>query len=262
MKSREMTSSRRGGDFFRNRRKLQFGFSALELLVVMGIIGVLASLLLPAVQQVRESSRRTNCLSNLRQVYFTFEGYAYDHGGRVPIGYRKTKQFNSMVYSDTAKRWVLFGVLVKEERLPTPNILFCPSERNPKFQQNTTENPWPYDLTKPPGANVQSGYACRPEIELPDDFENPPPTMPGFRLPKFRDFERKAIFADTTASGERIASRHGEGLNVLYEDGSAHWVSNTLFSEAIDRCPEPTFPPNPVWNPYQDAIWRALDLAR
>jgi prepilin-type processing-associated H-X9-DG protein len=228
----------------------------------MGIISVLAGLILPAVQAARESSRRTQCLSNLRQVYFTFEGYAYDHGGRVPIGYRRTKQFNSMVYSDTAKRWVLFGVLVIDERLPTPNILFCPSETNPKFQQNTPQNPWPYDLSRPPGANVQSGYACRPEFELPDDFQNPPPSMPGFKLPRLRDFEGKAIFADTTASAERVESRHGDGVNVLYGDGSAHWVSKVEFADPLDRCPEPTFPPNPAFNPYQDAIWRALDEAR
>jgi len=245
-----------------NRAYRRPAFTLLELLVVVGIVGVLTGLLLPAVQRAREQSRRTQCLSNLRQVYFTFEGYAYDNNGRVPIGYRKAKQFNSMVYSDTTKKWVLFGVLVQEERLQTPEILFCPSETNSKFQLNTKENPWPYDLTKAPGANVQSAYACRPEYELPDDFMNPPPTMKGFKLPRLREFERKAIFADTTACGDRVATRHGDGVNVLYEDGSAHWVPKTVFAQAIDECAEPTLPPNPMWNPNQDAIWRALDEAR
>src|SRR5688572_16452974 len=168
------------------RFRSRHGFALLELLVVVASIGVLLGLLLPAVFAARESSNRAHCLSNLRQVYFTFEQYAHDNKERVPIGYRRTKQFNSMVYSDTAKRWVLFGVLVQEERLPTPQILFCPSERNPKFQFNTKENPWPKDLTQPPGANIQSGYAARPEFELPDDFQNPPPNMAGFKLPKLR----------------------------------------------------------------------------
>ncbi len=89
------------------------GFALVELLVVIGVIGLLLGLILPAVQKARSAAERTKCLGNLRQIGVALHLYHEAHGrlpGRMPT-------FGSSGQPDGVVNWMAL-ILPQMEQEP------------------------------------------------------------------------------------------------------------------------------------------------
>jgi len=254
------------------------GFTLVELLVVIGIIAILIGILLPALTRAREMAKRTQCLSNQREVMNAFRLYAAAFKDACPIGHvgnSPLKQFSYVMNvngTSTPHHVTEMGLMAIAGFAKNGRAYYCPSEQDILFQYDSYQNPWCFDRSPPSpyltmmmppvldydNALTRMGYNARPcqLFNTPSSSGwNPIPIIdysPDYRssgktgTPAVRGFVRlaqlknKAILSDQVNYGpQSVRVRHYRGINVLYANGSAKWVELKQF----DKAPWNTIPP-------------------
>ena len=123
------------------------GFSLVELLVVISIIGVLIALLLPAVQAAREAARRSQCENNLRQLGLAMHNYVSKNEALPPVC--------------VDQEWTSTGVQV-----PQPHQNWSQHARLlPYLEQQTAYNMINWDF----GARMSDGDTVYRDTNPPDN---------------------------------------------------------------------------------------------
>lgn len=193
-------------------RSRRFGFTVIELLVVVSIVTLLASLLLPSLRRMQESARSTGCLSNLRQIGVAMAAFVFDNNGYLPNSQVADGKDATSPDAKGEVSWIQrvwpyaypdrdfkgFGSAPELPKELSRTIFEC---RQAAFDKNVT-------IKRSYGYNHYAG----------DDF-----VLGGDKMNSFRRPGQVCVVADVKSASQlhrtTINPRHSNASNVLYMDG-------------------------------------------
>jgi prepilin-type N-terminal cleavage/methylation domain-containing protein len=216
------------------------GFTLIELLVVIAIIAILIALLVPAVQKVRESAARTQCLNNLKQFGLALHNH-HDSKKHFPAG-RDSKDFSAharllpYLEQDNLYRTIDFKVSYKNAINAEPiaqvvPIFLCPSD--PKNQN--IPNGWAGTNYR---ANQGSGvlWGNPPSDPSNINYGMPAPNGPFYLNSKTRMTDITDGTSNTAAFSEHLIGDFSNGIGTDASDTFQPGTHPATPDQAVADC--------------------------
>jgi prepilin-type processing-associated H-X9-DG protein/prepilin-type N-terminal cleavage/methylation domain-containing protein len=189
-------------------------FTLIELLVVIAIIGILASMLLPALNSARQVALQAQCANNLKQLGSVFHLYANENLGYLPVANESDGLSVNNWVKVLAKYYGL--EILGADSTPRPPFI-CPSDKDVLTTYRGMSLPLSYALN----------YYCIIQ----------PLGVGGKKLARIKNPSETLLSCDIKnnyyiirGNGGLISDsynnpdyRHNNGLNILYVDGHVKW---------------------------------------
>lgn len=207
------------------------GFTLLELVIVMAITVILASLLMPALGGLREHTNRIISAGNMRQIGMGLTMYATDHSGRLPYSAllrsgdprhlqematlrlgRSNGRFDFITYSGTYVNdsgWDGLGLLYHFSYLNVGEIYYCPSNTG----EHTFDRYAPEFFER--DTKIIGNYQYRGDMDI---------TVANQPLMNLDRDARKVFLTDSLRTQQDV--NFEDGYNLLRGDMSVNWFAD------------------------------------
>ncbi len=225
-------------------RYCRAGFTLIELLVVVGVIGLLAALVVPAVQKSLESSKTAKCVGNLKAIGSGLHAYIADHEGdlppcaSLPNGNYKIVFRQKTFWFDALNPYMGHPEYAADRQLPFPAPDSVGTEFPFAWQKCPAKQPKPLQ-------RQTVGYGWN-SLNFGQDFTHAEETGFGTRLSQISQPSKTIIIGDSKDAGVQpenthedryiydyggykkvpYPARHGGGGNYLFVDGHVDWFSS------------------------------------
>ncbi|OGV48757.1 MAG: hypothetical protein A2017_04340 [Lentisphaerae bacterium GWF2_44_16] len=216
-------------------------FTMVELMVVISIIMILASLLFPALKKSKEKAYEIKCKGNFRQIGFATGDYTGDYNGWLPFGYAEGDNFSGYAGTSIGAWYTLLAPFfripvydfyrlgVTSTGINSPCVFTCPSQK--------VSYPCTYPVTYAPSSRAAVGVLL-----------NSSPILYRANLNKINKPSEKAWLVDVNSlpaymnpnnigTGNNFSMCHSKGSNILFFDFHTGWISYEKASVDLqDKC--------------------------
>lgn len=184
-------------------------FTLIELMVVISIIAILASILMPALKKARDVSQSTVCLNNQKQIGTCFQLYLDDYNNWLPVaedpGGLRYWWFEKISVDYLNINW--FGGNAAVSKSIRDSVLFCPSS-------TYTETHPALTISYSASSAIIGGMKYR-------KYKFSKPSVTGITIDA-----KTGIEFDGASFYNTYDRRHNKGANALFLDWHAGWIAN------------------------------------